>query len=146
MLERIAPGYSDKFILKTENNLEDAFEIESRNGFIIIRGNNNNSMAKGLNHYLKNYCKTYISWYVHDKIELPKTLPALNRKVYKRARVNNLFFLNYCTFRYTMPWWQWKDWEHFIDWMALNGINMPLAIMGQEAIWYEDVQSRQQEP
>ena len=36
-----------------------------------------------------------------------------------------------------MTWWKWSDWEHFIDWMALNGINMPLAITGQEAIWYK---------
>lgn len=36
-----------------------------------------------------------------------------------------------------MPWWQWKDWERLIDWMALNGINTPLAITGQEAIWYK---------
>jgi alpha-N-acetylglucosaminidase len=36
-----------------------------------------------------------------------------------------------------MPWWKWPQWERFIDWMALNGINMPLAITGQEAVWYE---------
>lgn len=24
-----------------------------------------------------------------------------------------------------------------IDWMALNGVNTPLAITGQEAIWYD---------
>ena len=36
-----------------------------------------------------------------------------------------------------MPRWQWKEWERFIDWMALNGINMPLAITGQEAVWYK---------
>jgi len=34
-----------------------------------------------------------------------------------------------------MPWWGWDDWQRLIDWMALNGINMPLAITGQEAIW-----------
>ncbi|SEM40352.1 alpha-N-acetylglucosaminidase [Chryseobacterium taichungense] len=34
-----------------------------------------------------------------------------------------------------MPWWKWKDWERFIDWMALNGVNLPLAITGQEKIW-----------
>ena len=27
------------------------------------------------------------------------------------------------------------QWEQFIDWMALNGVNMPLAITGQEAVW-----------
>ena len=32
-------------------------------------------------------------------------------------------------------WWQWPDWEKHIDWMALNGINLPLAFNGQEEIW-----------
>ena len=40
----------------------------------------------------------------------------------RSKRVKNRFFLNYCTYGYTMPWWKWGEWEHFIDWMALNGI------------------------
>ncbi|HEY4197512.1 MAG TPA: alpha-N-acetylglucosaminidase, partial [Mucilaginibacter sp.] len=43
--------------------------------------------------------------------------------------------LNYCTFNYSMSWWQWDRWQREIDWMALNGINMPLAITGQNIIW-----------
>lgn len=32
-------------------------------------------------------------------------------------------------------WWNWERWEKEIDWMALQGINLPLAFTGQEAIW-----------
>lgn len=32
-------------------------------------------------------------------------------------------------------WWGWERWEKEIDWMALQGINLPLAFNGQEAIW-----------
>lgn len=35
----------------------------------------------------------------------------------------------------SFAWWDWKRWEKEIDWMALQGINMPLAFTGQEAIW-----------
>jgi alpha-N-acetylglucosaminidase len=35
-----------------------------------------------------------------------------------------------------MSWWDWKRWEKEIDWMALHGINMPLAITGEEFIWF----------
>lgn len=42
---------------------------------------------------------------------------------------------NLCTFAYTMSWWEWPEWEMEIDWMALHGINMPLALVGQEAVW-----------
>jgi alpha-N-acetylglucosaminidase len=34
-----------------------------------------------------------------------------------------------------MAWWDWERWQQEIDWMALNGINMPLALTGEEAIW-----------
>ncbi len=45
------------------------------------------------------------------------------------------YFFNYSTFSYSMAWWDWSDWQRMIDWMALKGINMPLAVTGQEAIW-----------
>jgi alpha-N-acetylglucosaminidase len=32
-------------------------------------------------------------------------------------------------------WWDWARWEKEIDWMALHGINLPLAFTGQETIW-----------
>ncbi|MDY7396075.1 alpha-N-acetylglucosaminidase [Aureibaculum sp. 2210JD6-5] len=137
LLERLVPNYIDNFEFKLINSDKDIFEIQSVDQKIIISGNNYNSMAVGLNYYLKKYCNTYVSWYANDKINLPENLPLISKKISKSARVENRFFLNYCTFGYTMPWWQWKDWERFIDWMALNGINMPLAITGQESIWYE---------
>lgn len=134
---RIVPSIANKINFKQveSNSNNDFFEIESKNNIINIRGNSANSMAVGLNHYLKHYCKTTVSWYLSDPIELPNSLPPVNDKVSIDAKVDKRFFLNYCTFGYTMPWWQWEDWERLIDWMALNGINMPLAITGQEYIW-----------
>lgn len=38
--------------------------------------------------------------------------------------------MNVCTFGYSYAHWDWKRWEREIDWMALNGINMPLAFVG----------------
>lgn len=32
-------------------------------------------------------------------------------------------------------WWDWERWEKEIDWMALQGVNLPLAFTGQETIW-----------
>ena len=33
-----------------------------------------------------------------------------------------------------MVWWDWKRWEEEIDWMAMNGINLPLSFTGNEYI------------
>ena len=114
----------------------DVFTLESRGGKIAIGGNNAGSMAVGLNRYLNRYCKVTVSWYADVAVELPKTLPDVPATERVTARVPQRFFLNYCTWGYTMPFWQWRDWERFIDWMALNGVNLPLAITGQEAVWY----------
>ena len=44
-------------------------------------------------------------------------------------------YFNYCTFNYTASWWDWERWQWEIDFMALNGINMPLALTGQNSVW-----------
>ena len=104
---------------------------------ILIGGNNDISMAVGLNHYLRKYAKVHVSWFNTEPLLLPKKWPLPPRKEGGRASVLQRFFLNYCTYGYTMVWWQWPQWERFIDWMALNGITMPLALTGQEAVWQE---------
>ena len=114
---------------------KDVYEIETVKGHVVIRGNNSNSMAMGLNRYLQDYCLTQVNWYDYNPVELPETLPMVPEKVRVESLLPYRFFLNYCTYGYTLPFWNWEQWEHFIDWMALNGVNMPLALIGQEAVW-----------
>ena len=139
MVERLVPAYVENFRFEkiAAPNGKDLFQLDtSDNGKIVIRGNNANAMAMGLNHYLRYYCLTTVSWYADIPVEMPRTLPAIDKPVLAEAKVDRRFFLNYCTFGYSMPFWQWEDWERLIDWMALNGINMPLAVTGQESVWY----------
>ncbi len=138
LIHRLLPGqekfFQPELILATEDG-KDVFELESKGGKIVIRGNNALAMAKGLDWYLKYDCRTSVSYYKADPVQLPQPLPLVGKKIRKESICQDKFFLNYCTFGYTMPWWDFSDWERLIDWMALNGINMPLAITGQEAIW-----------
>ena len=139
LARRLSPQLEQKVIFEVitaASNGSDIFSIETRGDKVVIGGNNANSMAVGLNRYLNRYCKTTVSCYGDIDIDLPSTLPNVPEKETVEARVPQRFFLNYCTYGYTMPFWDWADWERFIDWMALNGINMPLAITGQEAVWY----------
>lgn len=138
MCYRLFPEHSDFFLfeLMSDSLDKDRFTIESIHEKIKISGNNNNSLAAGLNHYLRYYCNTNVSWYAFDKVEMPQKLPAVPNKLTVSSKCKTRFFLNYCTFGYTMPYWKWSDWERLIDWMALNGVTMPLAITGQESIWY----------
>lgn len=140
MVKRLCPEHSNSFrfeYLSDQPDSIDSYSIETYKGKILIKGNTVNSMAVGLNAYLKNFCNTRVSWYASDPVEMPSALPLPERKIQASAKCANRFFLNYCTFGYTMPYWKWSDWERLIDWMALNGVNMPLAITGQESIWYK---------
>lgn len=135
LARRIVPDYAGGInFCQTEDTL-DVFELASEGNSLIIKGNNANSMAMGLNYYLKNFCDVTVSWYAFDAVQCPDVMPSVEQPVRVESRTQNRFFLNYCTFGYTMPWWKWEDWERFIDWMALNGVNMPLANTGQEAVW-----------
>lgn len=138
LVNRLMPQYADNIVGKQLPQKDhDYFTLSSADGKIFVGGNDANSMSVGLNYYLKYYCNTTVSWYADDQFSMPGKLPMVEKPVEIKARVKDRFFLNYCTFGYTMPWWNWKEWEHFIDWMALNGINLPLAITGQESIWYK---------
>ena len=137
LAHRLLGKTADKIEFRPSLDTTDVFRLSSEGNRIVIQGNNANSMAVGLNHYLKYYCLVNVGWFSWDRIDVPKKLPKVAEPVEIKARVEDRFFLNYCTFGYTMPWWQWGEWEHFIDWMALQGINLPLAITGQEAIWYQ---------
>ena len=135
---RLSPALAGKveFYQIEADSGKDVFTLEGRGGKVIVGGNNANSMAVGLNRYLNRYCKVTVSWYADVPVILPKVLPDVNTHERVTARVPQRFFLNYCTWGYTMPFWDWQDWERLIDWMALNGVNLPLAITGQEAVWY----------
>jgi alpha-N-acetylglucosaminidase len=136
LAKRLLPKQASAFIFEKMDADSDVFTLQSRGGKIVISGNNANSMAVGLNYYLKRYCLTTISWFKDDPIEMPQTLPMIDGTLKIKARMPMRFFLNYCTYGYSMPWFQWADWERLIDWMALNGVNLPLAITGQESVWY----------
>jgi len=127
---------ANKFVFeKIDSTSEnDEFVIDFINDKIHIKGNSNIALASGLNWYLKYYAKTHISWYV-KQINLPDKLPIPDSLVIKNSPFTYSYYLNYCTFNYSMAFWDWERWEKEIDWMALNGINLPLAIVGTEAIW-----------
>ncbi|MBP5393412.1 MAG: alpha-N-acetylglucosaminidase [Bacteroidaceae bacterium] len=135
LARRVMGGKAKAVIFEQTNETTDSYELLQKGKKVLIRGNNANSMAVGLNRYIQQYCLANVSWYDFNPVELPRKMPKVPERVTGKVEMPIRFFLNYCTFGYTMPWWKWPQWERFIDWMALNGVNMPLAITGQEAVW-----------
>ena len=136
LVERLLPEQANRFafeVIRAEDG-HDVFEIETRDGRVAVRGNSGVSMAMGLNWYLKHFCRCHVSLR-GSQLKLPDPLPEVRSKVRKVSWAKHRYFLNYCCFGYSLPWYDWPEWEQLIDWMALNGINMPLSVTGQEAVW-----------
>ncbi|MES2275608.1 MAG: alpha-N-acetylglucosaminidase [Bacteroidota bacterium] len=137
LVKRLLPHQAINFEIEPIHDVKklDVFELESRNHKIVLRGNNGVAIASALYYYLTEYCHCQVTWN-GTNLNMPKVLPVIKTKIRKETPYQYRYYLNYCTFNYSMSWWNWPRWEKEIDWMALHGINMPLAITGEEYTWY----------
>jgi len=138
VMERLIPGVSRNFelqIIPKENGL-DVFELESQGSKIVVRGSTGVALCSGFNWYLKEFAHCHISW-CGDQLKLPNPPPQVPAKIRQVSPNKYRVYLNYCDFSYTMPWWDEVRWQREVDWMALQGINMPLAVTGLEAVWQQ---------
>ncbi|TVU16373.1 hypothetical protein EJB05_39932 [Eragrostis curvula] len=152
LLERLLPSHSASFefrvISKEHCGGKACFVINNHPLFqgegtpeILILGVSGVEISAGLHWYLKHYCAAHISWYKTggaqlSSIPFPGSLPHVpTGGVLIQRPVDWSYYQNAVTSSYSFAWWDWDRWEKEIDWMALQGINLPLAFTGQEAIW-----------
>ena len=134
LLERIDKGASAKFKTELIKSDKDFFELDQRGTKVVVRGNTWVNIASGINWYLKYHAGIHLSWN-QMQAKLPAVLPAVKQKERHETDLTLRYDFNYCTFSYSMAFWDWKRWEQEIDWMALHGVNLPLAIVGEECVW-----------
>ncbi|CAN5379231.1 alpha-N-acetylglucosaminidase [soil metagenome] len=135
LIERVVPGHARDFTLAAipDSAGLDVFEVDHDGSRIALRGSSGVAIASALDWYLEHVAGVNVS--------LPlapvrfATLPPVSARVRITTPYRLRYFFNYCTFSYSMAWWDWAQWQPMIDWMALKGINMPLAVTGQEAVW-----------
>ncbi|MEG1394349.1 MAG: alpha-N-acetylglucosaminidase TIM-barrel domain-containing protein [Clostridia bacterium] len=114
----------------------DNFCVTFDTGKLTIKANCIIAAANGLYDYLKKYCNVNLSWNGNRELDIVELVPfegEFCKVIEQKYRV----YMNYCTLNYSMSWWDFSRWEKELDFMALNGINMPLAVIGTEAVWYE---------
>ncbi|KAL4452941.1 hypothetical protein ABPG74_002506 [Tetrahymena malaccensis] len=123
-------GYNEYFILSSPQENE-----------LTIQSNTKIGLSKGLFYYMKNYMNSSISWN-GDNIQQLEYLPTLKEQIRIQTPYQFRYMFNYCTYSYSlMSFWDWQRWEREIDYMALQGINMPLAIIGTSKIWQNTLKS-----
>ncbi|XP_054816165.1 alpha-N-acetylglucosaminidase isoform X3 [Prosopis cineraria] len=151
LLRRLLPSHLSSFefkiISKDACGGESCFRINNHDQSIqtgpgiTIKGTTAVEIASGLHWYLKYWCGAHVSWDKTGGIQIasipkPGSLPPLKDEglMIKRPVPWN-YYQNVVTSSYSYVWWDWERWEKEIDWMALQGVNLPLAFTGQEAIW-----------
>lgn len=136
LLARVAPAAARRVSFRAiqPEQGRDTWSVEAKHGRVVVSGSSGVAMASGLNWYLENKCHSNISW-CGTNVRIPTRLPDVQPAVRKSTPYRYRYFLNYCAFSYSLAWWDWAEWERLIDWMALHGINMPLSVTGQEAVW-----------
>ncbi|KAH9517193.1 Multidrug resistance-associated protein 4, variant 2 [Dermatophagoides farinae] len=71
--------------------------------------------------------------FLHENVESSSSLSKKSITIIIRDKFR--YYQNTCTASYSNVWWQWSRWQREIDWMALHGINLPLAFNGQEIVY-----------
>ncbi|XP_048134579.1 alpha-N-acetylglucosaminidase isoform X2 [Rhodamnia argentea] len=149
VLNRLLPFHSHSFLFKIVPKDvcggKNCFLIENYGENdgpeIMIKGTTAVELASGLHWYLKYWCDAHVSWDKTGGIQVASvpragSLPRLKGKgVMIQRPVPWNYYQNVVTSSYSYVWWNWSRWEKEIDWMALQGVNLPLAFTGQEAIW-----------
>ncbi|HEY8661227.1 MAG TPA: alpha-N-acetylglucosaminidase TIM-barrel domain-containing protein [Hanamia sp.] len=118
--------------LRPAANGLDSFEVHARDGRLSVSGSSVSAICFGFHQYLKKYCHLLFTW-SSGTLKAPATWPDCS-ELSGGTPYQHRYYLNVVTFGYTTPYWDWKRWELELDWMAMHGINMPLATVASEAI------------
>ncbi|MBQ3150748.1 MAG: alpha-N-acetylglucosaminidase C-terminal domain-containing protein [Clostridia bacterium] len=138
LIERTTGELADSFIIEIVENTDnfDFFEIEQVDDKIILRGNNNCSVALAYNYYLRNHCNIDLSWSGNtEAYEIEKILP-VKHKVRKEIKQKIRMCMDYEIYANEAAFWDYDRFEKELEFMAMNGINLVPMLVGNEAVSY----------
>lgn len=136
LIGRRMPELHGRVVFHTAAAPETFFELQNNDaGQVAVTGDSTLSCAQGLHWYWKHVCHGHLSWCGSRAGRFtPLAGSAPIRMAMPRSET---VYLNYCTFGYSACWWDWERWEWELDFMALNGVSMPLFTVGLEGVWFE---------
>jgi alpha-N-acetylglucosaminidase len=123
------------------------FTVESTGGTVAVSGSTASELSYGVGWYLKRYVNMSFAWQRAGgfQVRLPAGEPSAQGRIawpeMTKTTVTKAkpwtYYENVCTESYSMWWWSWARWERELDWMAMHGVNIALAYVGQEQIFRE---------
>ena len=109
LIKRNTPEIADRFALEIEDRREGKsfYEIEARDGKIVLRGDCKISLAMAYYRYLKDCCNVNLAHCGNDRIGNITDAPLPNGKTVRIIEQDKRAYMNYCTFSYSARWWDW---------------------------------------
>ena len=147
VLSNSSTGHPFRLLLTERSSTSDDLFFQLQDdpdgSSILIKGTSANELSAGVGWYLRHYCNMTIGWprgggshlVAPHNNKWPKIGEGIILK--KKRQVPWSYLMNVCTHSYSLVWYSNEDWEKFIDWLALTGINLILALTGQEEIQYQ---------
>ncbi|KAG4077999.1 hypothetical protein HA402_002050 [Bradysia odoriphaga] len=134
VINRTVPDHIGHFKVIVDFQLKShTFRITTYNDTktVLIEASSGVIACKGFYYYIKYHCNAHISW-EGSNVKLPDTLPKVNVTIESRSQF--IFYQNVCAYSYSYAFWKWSDWQHHIDWMAMQGVTLTIAAV-QEVLW-----------
>ena len=119
-----------------KDNSKGYYKVYAHNERLVIEADCKIHIAAGLYRYLKDVLNINYSWCGNTEISVDK-LNFNFKPIYAEIVQKYISMFNYCTYGYSMAYWNWERWEKELDFMAMNGVNLPLFVVGIEAVWYK---------
>ncbi len=140
LIERVfGKAYVERFVI--EQRLSDGFDCYRLEDVTVdgkpkirLSASSGTAAAAPLRWYLQERCDSYIGPLTR-RLNLPTEPPKIGEPIQNESPFLYRYFLNYCTFSYSLAFWTWKEWEPFLDWLLLSGYNLVLNTVGNEQVW-----------
>ncbi len=136
-IKRLTPDIADNFTYEiTEKTTEqDFYGYKKKDGKIHLFGTDKVCVAKAFGKYLENCLGKKITPCTRDRLEIKEApLPSdeFSAFIPQKRRV----FGDYTLYSNDAWRWDFSDWEYFLDFLAVNGINMATNLVGNEGICF----------
>lgn len=135
-LTRNLPEIASDIHITLDARQPDGYTVYTEETQLFVQAGTRVAACNGIYTYLQEICHVQYSWCGNESLSVSAIVP-FSGKLEKTIEQKYRVYMNYCTLDYSMCWWDWPRWEQEIDFMAMNGINMPLTVIGTEAVLFE---------
>lgn len=134
LISRQTPEIAERFVCETVARDDERWSYSREGDRIKLTGSNALCLAVAYAEFMTDCCGGRFSSehelkYEEFRLPAEEVTGAMERK-YRLC-------LSYEFFSCAGCWWGWERWEKEIDFMAMHGVNMPLAMVGTQAVWFK---------